>query len=132
MPIQLADLMRNQRTVTVDFHGETLDVTYRPGAMTPDLGSRAAADRNAPIALILSELVSRWDLYEQDAEGNQIRVPLTYERLRLLPTQFLVAVQRAINADSYGTEETSKNSGATSGAGSRPEGNSEKPRSFTR
>ncbi len=59
MPVTLEHLSRDRRTVTVDFGGETLTVTYRPSGFTPELEEKireyAADQRGGPalVALLL-------------------------------------------------------------------------------
>lgn len=125
MAVRLTDLVREQRTVTVDVRGQVFDVVYRPGAMTPQLGASLDEDEDAPIAAILSGILLRWDIFDDsaaDESGNPGRVPVDYETLRTMPSELLAKVQRAILEDIFG----SKNSSATSGDTSRPGVNSAK------
>jgi hypothetical protein len=117
--MELADLIRDERTLTVRVAAGELEITYRPSAFT------AAAEEkyldaienkrvNLAYAQALSEILTGWDL-TRDGEP----VPITLDELKHLPAEFLAEVFLAIVQDNrMGGKETRKNSGG----GSRPAG----------
>jgi hypothetical protein len=102
MPIRLADLTKEIRTVTKHFEGteDTLTITYRPRAWTPSIHAALleAIDRGrTPEALVinLSTLVVEWDLLDDDGKP----IPTTPESLRGVSLQVLNIAVETINAD---------------------------------
>lgn len=100
MPISLADLTKATRSLTLEYDGSTVALTYYPGKLTPAVEARlnqANAD-NRPaggVAEELARLIASWDVL--DAKGKP--EPITVELLRELPTRFLLAMVSAIGAD---------------------------------
>lgn len=100
MPITLKSLRAEEREIKVPVGGEHLTVWYRPGALTPELedASRQAEDEGstAPLRRMLSLLVSRWDLSEDEGKKP---VPITQESLARVPSKILVDIVTSIGED---------------------------------
>lgn len=129
MAIRLGDLLKEERTVTVEFGGEKCDVVYQPGKLTPLVGQNMDVEGVVPVAILLSDVLLRWDLFDgEDSEGNPIRVPLDYETIASLPSEFLDAVQTTLLDDISASKKARK----TSGDGSSPEERSGRARRGTR
>lgn len=98
---KLAQILRDQRAVQVDLgDGETLNVTYRPGAVTPaqhdatiDLVERGRGP--AALARSLADSLLTWDL----TDDNDAPYPLDEAHLRELPSGFLRKIFDAIQSD---------------------------------
>ena len=111
MPIQIADLMRDERTCTVEYQGESAKVTYRPGAYTPIVEDafQTAIETNRPsrgVAEMLAGLLVGWEVLDDD--GNEI--PVTVKFLVAVSSSFLFAVINAITSDMNAAKEDRKNS----------------------
>lgn len=101
MPISLADLTRKTRTVVVDFDGDTINVTYAPGRLTPGVESRLtqANEDGRPasgVADELARLLLSWDIMGDDGAP----APITSDLLHELPTALLLRIVAAIGEDS--------------------------------
>jgi hypothetical protein len=102
--VSLAKLLRDSKTIGVDFGDETVQVTYRPQFLTPVTESllREITDeaeplrRAAALAKLMPQLVSEWDLTE-DEDGPAIA--LTEERLQTVPSGILVDIMLAVQRD---------------------------------
>ena len=113
--MKLAQLLAKERTLDIDIDGDTLNVTYRPSDLTPELEDRmqASFETNRPggaLAKYLSGLLIGWDL-----EGEDGVIPLTPEGLAILPIEFLNTVAQAVIEDS----NPKKTNAETSLGGSR-------------
>ena len=102
MPIRLADLRKERKTVTFPFADDTVTLTYTPGAVTPELEARAFAVDDPKterylggLADLLAEILLEWDLIGDD---DQPFKP-TRENLGKLSAAFLGATWRAITSD---------------------------------
>ena len=110
MPITISHLKRNTRTIAVDFMGEQVNITYKPGEMTPALSLEMAdVETRLPIVTVLERTVTAWDVMDDDMRP----LPITRATLLELPSAFLAAVFDALMED----VSVGKPSGATSGAG---------------
>jgi len=129
LAIRLIDLIKEERTVTVEFGNEKCDVVYQPGKLTPLVGQAMDEPGIVPVARLLSDVLLRWDLFDgEDSEGNPIRVSLDYDTIAGLPSEFLDAVQTTLLDDI----SASKKARRTSGDGSSPEERSARARRGTR
>lgn len=89
MPLSVSQLTgQSERTVKLQFLGEEINITYRPGAYTPEFEELTIFDG-------LLRIVSAWDLLGDDGQPY----PLTREALQVLPSPFLTAVWRRIAED---------------------------------
>lgn len=113
MAISLADLKRNTRQLPVEYLGITINVTYKPGAITPTFGRDLAPGDSVMVQLLAKSLVS-WDIFQDDA--LTVPLPITVDTLGDLGSGLLNAIIQAITLDSM----VGKVHGATSDAGSSP------------
>lgn len=119
--MELADLIRDERHLTVEVGGGKLNIVYRPSAFTAAAEEKyldAIQNRriNTAYAQALCEILSGWDL----ARDGEV-IPIVMEELKHLPADALAEIFLAIVQDNrMGGKETRKNSGG----GLRPEGNS--------
>lgn len=110
MPIEIEDLLKDERTITVEIGGQEGQVVYRPSAMTPELEmmlNRTSAVEG--VSTVLSELLIDWDV-----TINGEKAPFDYDTLIELPSDVVAGVFRAINDDMADRREERKNSGAGS------------------
>ena len=91
MPIKLAELQRQERTIPVAFDGQEAQVTYKPHVITLALLN---SDISVPAAI--QATVIAWDVV--DAAGQP--VPITEAGLAPVPWALLQAVWREVRADS--------------------------------
>ena len=92
-------VLSKTRTVTVEYDGEPLRVTYRPGALTGALVDRVAGaagetGQSAVIADALAAILADWDA---TADGQPY--PPTPENLLALPLRLLSEVFRVVVQD---------------------------------
>lgn len=101
MPITLERLAAGTpRTVAVSYEGETVNITYKPGRITPAVEARLnqAALDNRPaegLAAELASIITTWDITDEKGKPE----PVTEGLLRDLPTRFLVACVQAVGDD---------------------------------
>lgn len=110
MSLTLAQLSDDEATVVVDYMGQTMEVDYRPGALTPamveDIVNPTSAD---DLGTCIEEVVISWDLV--DAEANEVSP--TAENCINLPMKFLRAVLTAIMEDGSPKPATDARSAGT-------------------
>lgn len=116
--IKIGDLIADERTITVEYQGETAKVIYRPSAYTPIVEERAQdeIDNNRPgsgLANLLEGMLIRWEVVGEDGE----ELPPTVEVMREMPVSFLTAMVNAVVEDMNVSREEIKNSGGGSLAG---------------
>ena len=116
MPFSLSKYRNVTKLVQVDFDGEIINVTYRPGEVTPARltnlrrEQQEAVDRGEPLpegeawARNLS-MIEKWDIMGDDGP-----LPLTPEVLEEIPTVILKTIYQAVLEDTRPTEERSKRS----------------------
>ncbi len=112
MPVTLADLKRNVRTIPVEYGGLTIHISYRPSEITPTLGQEMVA-HDTPLVLALERVLAGWDIVESD--DNPTPLPITAEVLGGpgLGTPLLSRMWGAISEDMF----VPNPSGATSDVG---------------
>jgi hypothetical protein len=112
---KLAQLLKDRRTLKISLgEGETLVVTYRPGAITPathDVTMDLVEQQRQPAALAksLALVIIDWDLIGDDDQPY----PVTEEALRALPMSFLSDVFQAIQEDLSPNAAKSEGSGGS-------------------
>jgi hypothetical protein len=110
MALTLKQLVEEVGQCDVTFAGETMQVEYRAGVLTPamveDIG---APDTAQALGECLEEIVISWELL--DGEGKMIEP--TVANLVNLPMKFLNHVLMAILQDSTPKPETDAPSGGT-------------------
>lgn len=115
MPITLSDLRRNERKIEVEWEGETMGLTYCPGAYTPELEALFVKNLRNDLpgnayAEVLSELIVDWEFL--DDEG--LEMPHDIETLKRITTAFLTYLFTQITNDMQAAREDRKNSGGGS------------------
>jgi hypothetical protein len=115
MPIKLSDLAKDLRTCTVEYEGETAEVTYKPSAYTPQVEDnlQTAMETGRPsnaIARLLDGVVTAWEVL--DEEGTEI--PPVFENMKTMPSAFLTTVANTITRDMQSERDDRKNSGGGS------------------
>ena len=109
--LKLSHLKNNTRTLKVEWGGETVNFTYKPGEITPALGVEMADEETkAPLVMALGRALVTWDVLDDD---TLLPADITETLLMSLPSGFLNTMLRAIMADALVGEAK----GATSGAG---------------
>ena len=92
MPISLAELQNNTRTLTVDYDGQKVTVVYRPALLTT-----AGSDGFAKLNIVgqMEQLLVSWDVMGDDDKP----APVTGELLGMLPARFLAHIADAVAGD---------------------------------
>lgn len=113
----LAALQKRTKTIKADLgDGDSLTVTYRPGAFTPAFedGMRAAVEAKDPSALakMVVALIIEWDLFEDDKQTR--KVPLTIERIQTIPMLVLTPMLEMVGEDMRPNSPSAVPSGAGS------------------
>lgn len=112
---KIAHLLKDRRSLPVDLgEGETLNVVYRPGAVTPTshdetielVGQQRVG---AALAQSLATTIVSWDL----VGDNNTPIKPDVETLRDLPVRFLDMVLSAIQADIVPNAPKPKGSGGS-------------------
>lgn len=73
MPVTLGDLKRNTRVAPVAYGEQTINLTYRPSAITPGFGD--GDDSKTFLVDTLLKVLIAWDIYEDDA--YTVMTPIT-------------------------------------------------------
>lgn len=117
--MKLAALAGENRTITVAVPGssseETVEITYRPGAMNLEVAEKvqelaeAGSFSVATVESLRTVLVS-WDIQEED--GTPLDV--TADSIRRVPLPFLMQVFSAIHEDARPNPQTGEASEGTS------------------
>lgn len=86
--------------MAVAYDGETINVTYYPGKLTPATESRLnkANEDNRPAAGVAAELaliMEAWDVLDEKGKPE----PVTAALLAEMPTRLLLAIVSAIGTD---------------------------------
>jgi hypothetical protein len=108
--MRIADLLRDERIITIEVAGGSLTVTYKPSVYTPEWEARArqiVEDKQVGklFAEFLSRAVMSWDLLNDD--GSEYEV--TYEAIERIPTAVLSLVVSAISNDLSVDRDETKN-----------------------
>ena len=105
MPLRLKDLRNATRKIQVEFQDQTLEVEYYLNKATPALIAEMEgwSDKEA-LQRSICTLVKRWDLLDDD--GNEI--PLEFDVVSELPTEFLNTIQRVCLDDLRGGDAEKK------------------------
>lgn len=127
MPVELSDLLGNERWVPVEVNGVVFQVAYRPAATSlrrqAELQRRRRqlqAQENADeveqmqeIGVIFCEMISNWDL-----TSGGVPLSITPDVVTsALPGAIFNAIMQAIGEDAQSAQEEKKRLSATSGAG---------------
>lgn len=112
---KIAHLLNDKRPLAIDLgEGETLNLVYRPGALTPashdeaiDLVGQQRV--GAALAKSLSRSIISWDL----ADESGAPYATSEDALRTLPVRFLDMVFSAIQEDNVPNERKPKQSGGS-------------------
>jgi hypothetical protein len=100
MTLRLSQIRNHQaRQISLEYSGETVAVSYNPGAVTINaLDALTAGDTAQNVAAIVDGLAAflvSWDVI--DDAGAQL--PVTRETLREMPMAFIAAVMTAVSSD---------------------------------
>lgn len=100
MPVTLAHLIADTRTLSIPVGDDTLTVTYRPSGLTPategKLHELASAERaGGMLVTFLLDMLTGWDLLGEDGAP----LPITDEVLSRLPLTFLARLVEALSGD---------------------------------
>lgn len=85
-----AALMSRTEKLSIDFDGLTINFDCAPRRFNPDLEQevRSAETTSSGLSILISALVTGWDLMESDEPDAQ-PYPLTVAALSQLPVEFL-------------------------------------------
>lgn len=111
MPISLAQLKANLRTINVPYFDDNLSVTYRPSELTPqitaEIQDRVEAGEGNNVAVeTLCRVMTAWDLMSDKDK----MVPITPDELSALPGPLLLAIFEAIAEDGRPKPRSAKGS----------------------
>lgn len=104
MAMKLSEVKAMTKVVTVEFMGGTVDVSYRPAAMTPAIleevlamakTAETEAEDMSMIGSMLEPVLDWWDML--DDKGK--RIGTTTEDIRQMPLPFLVKVLSDVQED---------------------------------
>lgn len=95
MPLNLANIRNDKRTLTATTLWGDVEVTYKPSALTPTVEDELrAADDNEVVCGIFTQLVTAWDVMDGDKP-----YPLSVETLMSFPSALLNAILQACRED---------------------------------
>lgn len=104
MPIRISDLRKETRSVSFEWEGETVNLKYRPGAVTAQMQMSAAGiatlGDNAGLVVeylgnyieSMASLIAEWDVLGEDGTP----IPISVETMELLTLPFIFAMFGAI------------------------------------
>ncbi len=113
MGVRISSLVANKRTITISVGDNALNITYRPGGITPETEDRLRgyADEQrggAALVALLADCLVEWDLL--DDKGKPL--PVNVETLRRLPVVFLGRIATAMTEDMRPNSTSGGNSAA--------------------
>lgn len=107
MAVKIKEMMGRTKTVTVEWDGESVDVSYFHNVVTPALMEEVvkAAEKEdlSVLGVSLEPVLDWWDVLQEDGS----RLGTSADIIRQVPMSFLNAVQRAIQEDQNPPEESS-------------------------
>lgn len=127
MPVELSDLLGNERWVEVEVNGVAFHVAYRPAATSlrrqAELQKRRRqlqaqddgdeVEQTNEVGAIFCEMISNWDL---TSSGEPL--PITPDVVTsALPGAIFSAIMQAVGEDAQSAQEEKKQQSATSAAG---------------
>lgn len=100
MPFSLADLNKRKKTITVDFDGQSAEVTYRVHVLTPSFYKELAKreDLHQNLVFQVQKAIVEWEV--EDEQGNVIDP--SGDGVEKVPTYLLQAVMNAVSDDITG------------------------------
>lgn len=123
MPIQLAALTADRRTIKVPFGDDTLTLTYRPSAVNARQEARELEDREKGHHILaqarsLAEIVDSWDVVDEKGKAT----PPTEEVIAGLGLDVIAKLTRAIIEDLLPnrTQASTSRNGSSAMASSAP------------
>jgi len=129
MGLNAAQARQYSKPLTIAFDGlGELNIQYRPAAVTPakeraylEMNRRLAEegqDTVLPWLTRICEVVSDWDLENDNAKGETYRVPLKPKELEVIPSVLLTGMWEAIQED-QNFHPLRKKPGSSASGGSR-------------
>ncbi len=109
--MRLTNVLKQTRTIEVDFAGEKVKIEYYLNVITPELLEKLDQyGKKAPLHQI-EAVVKTWDVLDDD--GNELKP--NQENLPKMPMGFLIEVLESIDRDMQGwTKDEKKSSGGGS------------------
>jgi hypothetical protein len=98
--MKISQILNDSKTLAIDIENETLNVTYKPSSLTPEIEENFLANvenkrSGFALAQFLSSVIFSWDLVTED--GSEYKP--TLDNLKSLPINFLNEVIGAIFED---------------------------------
>jgi len=113
MAVALSNMKARTKLISVNWDGESVDVSYYPHRVTPELlekvTSAADQDNLDVLGVMLEPVLEWWDILEE--EGGP-RLPTDAATIKTIPMSFLGKLQEAIQEAQRPPESAS--SGASS------------------
>ena len=104
MPITIAQMVTDVAQVSLEYAGQTVNISYSPGGLTEKVyadmqewGNKAPDDivKNlTALNSVIMALLKDWDVYEDEAQT--VKVSIDAQHLSMLPIFFRAAVLTAI------------------------------------
>lgn len=96
MPIDLKDVASDTATTTVDWSGQSADITYYPNIVTTEMVQKVQATEDVDeMAEFMARCIKDWDI-----KTGTKKVPVTAESFKALPISLVRAIFYAIAQDS--------------------------------
>lgn len=111
MPIGINHLKNNTRTIDIHYMGEVGQVTYRPseltGAVLAEIREASEGEEfyNSTAELLVRLLIS-WDV--MDSADPPKPLPITYDVLQELPSNFLTTISDACQEDMFSKKKNGR------------------------
>lgn len=105
MTITIGALRRNTQSLSISVGTDTVDITYRPSAMTPALIEEIGGPDGMSLPDFLSRMLVSWDV----TDDAGVAWPTTAEALAELPVEFLRLVRDALMEDLRGPKASNAN-----------------------
>lgn len=115
MPISIASLTADRRTIKVPFGDEHLTLVYKPSAVNAkqearELDERAKGQHILSQARSLAEIILSWDVLDDSGKP----LPVNEETLAMLGLEVTAKLTQAILADLLPNQKTPPSSNGTS------------------
>jgi hypothetical protein len=101
--MRISGALAKARPLTVEFEGDTLNITYRPSSYSVAeleklVDDDAAGKKPQPVRIIemMQQMIVTWDLLEENGEPIDVQ---NTERMKELPTSIFTTIMQTVKVD---------------------------------
>lgn len=120
MPVRLSELVNDAKVVTVTIGDHSVNISYRPNAVTmpallrlDTMTSATPAEQVEIMAVLLADFIGAWDILGEDDKP----IPVTVDTLKAMPYRLIMLIMDAIKQDTEAETRQKKALSANLGDG---------------